>query len=98
MVEYQSGSSDMIQSMNANVVVTTKTSKAGALRALIRLKKRRIAGAIVLVGHPQNAVAGEQPDRQSRAGSDDEARRVHVSGFVADGEMLGPIAGVGPLV
>ncbi len=38
MVEYQSGSSDMIQSMKANVVVTTKTSKAGALRALIRLK------------------------------------------------------------
>src|SRR6266853_4121014 len=58
MVEYHSGSSDMIQSMNAKVVVRTKTSRAGALRALMRLNRalspvRSCALAIFRMRNPQ---------------------------------------------
>ena len=38
MVEYQSGSSDMIQSMNASVVVTTESRRA-AVHALMRFDR-----------------------------------------------------------
>ncbi len=82
MVEYHSGSSDIIQSTDARVAVITKRTIDGPLNIFMVRVSEASARASWLADHFRRSMAAPIQKREERRGPDDEERRVEVPGLV----------------
>ena len=95
MVENHSGSSDMIQSTDAKVTVSTRKSRPGALT----LRKRTLSAGVVPMPRSCSAdqllssVDAQHPEGEVDDRADDEELRVQVGGLGLDDRVLRPPPG-----